>query len=121
MKAVYINCSRVPFLDLILSGRKRYETRTRCMLRSLEGQRVFLVETGTGSAPMVRASAVIGPGRTVAFTNTQARRAARILGTPYDIQPGQQKVFYSLLDVQPVAPFPVPAGRINHGRAWTEF
>lgn len=121
MYAVYINCRLIPFLDLILSGMKAYETRSRDMLRSLVGQRVYLVETGTGPVPMVRASAVIASARSVPFSDVVARRSACIAGTSYDIKPGGTKVFYRLMDVQPVAPFPVPACRINHGRSYTEF
>lgn len=119
--AVYINCRLIPFLDLILSGMKAYETRSRDMLRSLVGQRVYLIETGTGPVPMVRASAVIASSRVVSFSDVAARQAACIAGTPYDIRPDGTKVFYRLEDVQPVAPFPVPACRINHGRSYTEF
>ena len=121
MYAVYINCRLIHFLNLILSGAKVYETRTRDMLRRLVGQRVYLAETGTGPVPMVMASAVIASARSVPFSDVAARDAACIVGTPYDIKPDGSKVFYRLTDVQPVAPFPVPACRINHGRAYTEF
>lgn len=119
--AVYINCRQVPFIDRILSGLKTDETRSRDMLRRLVGQRVYLAETGTGPVPMVRASAVIAFARVVSFSDIVARQAACIAGTPYDIRPDGTKVFYRLTDVQPVAPFPVPACRINHGRSYTEF
>lgn len=121
MYAVYINCRRAPFLDLILSGSKLYETRSRDMLRRLVGQRVYLIETGTCPVPMVKASAVIASARSVPFSDVVARLSACIDGTPYDIKPDGAKVFYRLEDVQSVAPFPVPACRINHGRSYAEF
>ena len=120
MFGIYINCSRYPFIDQILSGRKIYETRARDSLRSACGHWVYLIETGKGS-PMVKGVAFLQRGRRVPFSDSFRRGLAMITGTTYDVQPGRDKVFYRLLDVQPVSPFPVPACRINHGRSYTEF
>ena len=120
MPGIYINCSILPFITWILAGRKRYETRTRNMLRALVGQRVALIETGNGPA-MVRGYATICAPEYVPYDHVQARQRAKILGTPYDIPEGGRKVFYYLTDIKKCTPYPVPADRINHGRAWTEF
>ena len=121
MNGIYINCRAYPFITWILSGAKLYETRTRNTLRALVGQRVALIETGTGRAPTVRGYATITGAERVEYSDTQARKAARILGTTYDILPGRAKIFYRLTDVQLCAPYPVPADRVNHGRAWTTY
>lgn len=121
MYGVYINCKRFQFVSRILSGDKLHETRSRNMLKPLVGQSVYLIETGTGSVPLVRGIARIASAVSVPFSDVAARRSACIYGTPYDIAPGRSKWFYRLVDVRTVTPFPVPADRINHGRAYTEF
>ena len=121
MYGIYINCHLFPFVAWILSGRKAYETRGRNMLRALIGQRVALIETGKSPAPMVRGFATIASAEQIDYSNITARKAARILGTSFDILPGGTKWFYKLTDIQTVEPLPVPDARINHGRAWTEF
>ena len=55
---VFINCSRIPFIDLIMARRKTMETRSRDTLRALVGQRVYLAETGH-RRPVIRCSAII--------------------------------------------------------------
>ena len=121
---VFINCSRVPFIDLILRLLKVYETRTRNMLRSLAGQRVFLAETGRGRPPLVRCSAVIGEPVVACSRSAWAalRRSACIKrGSAFDWQPGTKKKYlYPLSDVQPCVPFTPPEG-VRHGRVWMEY
>lgn len=117
---IFINCTRAPFIALILLHLKRDETRTRDMLGALAGRRVALIETG-GPAPIVRGYATIGPARRVSYDDTRARDAAYIMGTPYDIKPDGTKVFYRLTNVRPCRPYALPADHVNHGRAWTEF
>ena len=121
MNGIYINCQDLPFIAWILAGLKRDETRTRDMLRAIIGQRVALIETGTCPVPMIRGYATIGTPRRVSFDDIDARRAAQILGTPYDIKPGSAKVFYPLLHVRPCKPHPLPTEHTNHGRSYTEF
>lgn len=120
---VFINCSRFPFISLILAGLKLYETRTRNTLQALVGQRVYLAETGRGR-PVVRASAVITEAFPVYSYNTyrKLRKAARITpGSKYDWKRGTKiKWFYELSDVQPVDPFIPPEG-VRHGRVWMEL
>ena len=120
MYGVYINCSQYLFIDWIITGAKRYETRTRDVLKSLIGQRVALIETGRGE-PTIRATVVIKAARTVPRAFRDLRTAACIINTPYDIKPGQSKVFYELTDAQPVEAYKLPADHINHGRSYTEF
>ena len=120
MYGIYVNCRKRPYLALMIAKAKVEETRSRNVLRKLIGKRVWLIETGTG-VPTVRASAVIDSARVVPYSDVQSRRAAWILETNHDIRPGKTKVFYHLSDVQPVDQFPAPAGRINHGRSFTEF
>ena len=58
MPVVFINCKLYPFIDLILSCIKVYETRNKNTLKQLAGKRVLLCETGHGEK-VVRGSAVI--------------------------------------------------------------
>ena len=121
---LFINCSSAPFLNDIMSGKKKYETRTRDMLRSLIGQRVLLAETGHGR-PVVRCSAVIRSHSVITDRNYWTyfiRKDACIpAGSRYDWQPDTSvKHIYALSDVAPVPPFPVPDG-VRHGRVWMEL
>ena len=119
---IFINCRRAQFIDEILARAKVYETRTRKMLHSLIGQRVYLIETGTGPRAKIRGSAVISGAVLVQFDDVAARKAAGIYGTPYDIKPGSTKWFYRLSAVRALKrPVPVPDQRENHGRAWTNW
>lgn len=120
---VFINCSRFPFLQWIISGLKIYETRSRDMLRSLVGQRVLLAETGRGGRPVVRCSAVIDHSVTCDRAGfDRLRHLTRVpKDSAYDWQPAtRKKVLYRLTDVVAVAPFPVPEGP-RHGRVWMEY
>ena len=121
MTGVYINCRLIPFIMLILAGVKHHETRTRDVFKALYGQRVALIETGRGPVPMVRGYATIGRPRRVPYSDTDAREAAQILGTPYDIQPGAEKVFYPLVRVRRCRPYPLLADHVNHGRSYCTF
>lgn len=121
---VFINCSRFPFIDWILSGLKIYETRTRDMLCSLCGQRVYIAETGHGK-PVVRCSAVISQARPVtdrATWESVIRKKAMITsGSCYDWQPETKvKYPYMLRDVRAVDPF-TPPDDVRHGRVWMEY
>lgn len=120
---VFINCTVVPFLAGIISGRKTFETRTRDMLRSLVGRRVYLAETGRGR-PVVRCSAVLCPALKITDKKTWSGLRSRTRvprGSQYDwTQKTTAKYCYNLLDVQPCSPFPVPEG-VRHGRVWMEY
>ena len=120
---VFINCSLFPFIAWIISGRKVYETRTRDMLRSLVGQRVFLAETGRHGRPVVRCSCVIDHSITCDRAGFRALRHLHLVParSAYDWKTStKKKVLYRLTDVQPVAPFTPPEG-IRHGRVWMEY
>lgn len=121
MFGIYINCANAPFVGAILAHRKTDETRTRDVFRAILGERIALIETGTGPAPMVRGYATLTSARRVSFDDVDARRTAAILGTPYDITPGGTKIFYHLDAVRACIPYPVPADRISHGRSYCEF
>lgn len=120
MMYAYINCSKHPFIGLIVGRLKTWETRNRDTLHALIGKRVGLIETGNG-CPTVRATATVKSSTVVSYDDVAMRAAAHILGTPYDIKPGQTKVFYKLTNVRAVKPRQIPANRINHGRSYTEF
>ena len=122
--AVFINSARVPFVDLIGSCFKRYETRTRNMLGRFLGQRVLIVETGRGK-PLVRFSAEIDGVIVVRSRSAweKYRQDACIpLGSEYDWHDGTKvKWLYRLRNVRPLGPFPLPDSCRRHGRTWAEF
>ena len=120
MYGIFINCKALPFIDYILIGAKLYETRSRNMLGRLLGERVALIETGKGRA-IIRGYATIDHYTVLYHDSIEARKSAWIFGTHYDIPDGGEKVFYHLKDATPCEPYGLPAERINHGRAYTEF
>lgn len=120
---IFINCRKRPFLDQILLGDKRYETRTRNMLGRFLGERVLLAETGNGR-PVVRCSAVITEVHAV-YTQEcweKFRSSARIpKGSEYDWKPETKvKWLYKLDGVVACYPF-TPPESIRHGRVWMEY
>ena len=122
---VFINSRSVPFVDLIMEGKKQYETRSRDVLRFLSdsGRRFLIAETGSGR-PLVRCSARI---RSVVVIHSekmwnQYRTCHAVpAGSAYDWKPcTNKKILYELADVQPVpVPFHPPEGK-RHGRTWME-
>ena len=120
MYGIYINCKARPFVDYILVGAKPDETRSRNVFARIVGERVAIIETGKGCAA-IRGYATIESCRTVFYDDVDARKSAKIFGTPYDIKPGAKKIFYRLSDVVQCKPYPVPCEKVNHGRSYTEF
>ena len=121
---IFINCKEIPFLDLILSGEKTIETRSRDTLKAVSGfYRVYLAETGHGR-PVVRCSAVLRSGRDVSSRASwdSLRRRHRVpVGSRYDWKPEtRRKVCYDILSVVPCDPFTPPEG-VRHGRVWMEY
>ena len=120
---VFINCSRLPFIDWIMSRLKLDETRTRNMLRAVVGQRVYLAETGKGQ-PLCRCTAVIGepvPIRSRAAWERLRSEHRVPAGSQYDWQPETTvKYLYPISDVRPCFPF-TPPEDVRHGRVWMEF
>ena len=121
---IFINCKTFPFIWHIMTGTKKYETRTRNMLRRFLGDRVLLAETGHGK-PVVRCSVKID--RIVEVFTEDAwlpyiMDADISNGSKYDWQPDtKKKVLYHLTDVRPVEPFTLPDACRRHGRVWAEY
>lgn len=120
---VYINCQRVPFVDLIMEQLKLDETRTRNTLRAVVGQRVLLAETGHGPA-VCRCYAVIRepvPVRSRKEWNRLRSRHRVPSGSRYDWQPGTKvKYLYPVSGVIPCSPF-MPLEGVRHGYVWMEY
>lgn len=125
---IFINCSNESFIDHILNGYKKYETRSRNTLKSLLewslGNRFLFAETGSG-APLVRFSAVIDHVITVYTREAWLKYADKTCvpaDSEYDWKPGTtKKVLYSLTDIQRVNPFLLPSSCRRHGRVWAEY
>ena len=124
MIILYINCSLFPFIELILSGRKIYETRNRNTLKSLIGKTVFLAQTGTGKRPVIYGSCTISGLETIKDKRTynKYRKYTCIeKGSCFDWKSStKQKVLYHLDNVQRCKPFTIPENVIRHGRIYCE-
>ena len=125
---LFINCSRIPFVNWIMDGLKQYETRTRNTLKSLLswalGERILIAETGNGE-PTVRCSAVIDSIIAV-YTREQWEEYLQYtwipVGSDYDWKPSTKvKWIYHLTDVKYVEPFILPRSCRRHGRVWAEY
>ena len=122
---IFVNCSDRAYVDSIMTGTKKYETRTKNTLKNLLswslGQRVLIAETGHG-APLVRCSAIIDSIIEVFSEDAwlpYIMDADIANGGKYDWKPDtKKKVLYHLTSVLPVKPF-IPEGK-RHGRVWME-
>ena len=123
---VFINCKSVPYVDMIISGKKLFETRNRNTLKSLAYNYVYIAETGKGCKPMIKAVAALMPP--VAITSRDMWRDLRRY-TRVPVKSEQEwnkntnvKYIYELRCVQPVpVPFPLPDNAVRHGRVWAEY
>ena len=118
---IFINCKEYPFVEWILSGKKKYETRNSNTLGRFIGERVLVAETGNGR-PRVKCSAVISEAIEIHSWRdwrTYVSDDDVPLLSSYDWQPDtKRKIIYKLSDVKYIVPF-VPEGR-RHGRTWME-
>ena len=122
---LFINSASVPFVDLIINGKKIYETRSKNVLQFLfDTSSPFLIaETGKGK-PVVKCSARIR-SITVIYTSEEWEKFRTWhtvpIGSAYDWKPStKKKVLYELKDIQPVSPFIHSEGK-RHGRTWMEY
>ncbi len=118
---LFINCRIQDFIADMISGRKKYETRTKNMLRELTGKTVYIAETGRGR-PIIRAIVTI----TEHLVITTAEEFERMRpdtcirpGGPYDYT-GGKKHLYKLDNVTEIEPFR-PAESTRHGRVWMDY
>lgn len=126
MKAIFINESKVKFIDLMLNQEKLFETRNKDMLKGLfEPNNIYefvaLVSTGNGK-PIVKGYAFIRKGFPVSEPElNQIDSALYIKNTPYQCKPGKSKVLYSIESPVKCKPYQIPNNAIYHGRSWCEW
>lgn len=120
---VFINCKSVPYTELIMAGKKKYETRTRNTLKTLTGKRVLIAETGKGK-PVVKCSARIEKAVVIDTRKTwNAYRKTTCVpkNGKHDWTPKTKvKYLYELKNVIPVPEF-IPKNGKRHGRTWMEY
>lgn len=127
MKAMFVNEDGVLYAHLIVSGKKLIETRTKNMLLPLVGERVAVVGTRKGKAPMVIGFVNVQNYCFCPVTMLEMWRSETMIpkGDTYDNlgkRDGRQgKWFYELFNAEPCDPFPLPANAVRHGRSWCEF
>lgn len=119
MKAVFVNqtnCSR--YADLIASGIKTIETRSRNMLSALVGERVAIVRTVSGKNPLV-----IGYVDMVGSVHSDKPAADCYESTfvPEGSKFAGNRWFYLLRNAERCQPYALPENAIRHGRSWCEF
>lgn len=124
MIILYINCKLFPFIDLIISGLKLFETRNRNTLKTLIGKTVYLAETGKGKAT-VKATCIIREPVIItdkAVYESYRNKTMIETGSEYDWKSStKQKVLYPLENVRSVPAFPVPGNVVRHGRIYAEM
>lgn len=113
MIGININSKSVPYADLIIDGRKLYETRNKDTLRPYVGRRVAIVRTGKGKA---QAIGMVTIGEPIMVTQEQFNQM-RVLhlvpeGDKFDIQPGGVKYLYPIAAPERIEPRPVAHGII---------
>ena len=97
------------YADLIVGGEKRYESRDKDSLRPYVGQRVGIIETGSGPAKLV-GYATVGEPIEVGETEFSDSRDQHLVpeGSKFDIKPGQSKFLYEMIDPERL-PEPIDA------------
>jgi hypothetical protein len=120
---VFINCKTEPFIDMIISGEKVAETRSRDTLRSLVGKTVYLAETGHGK-PVVKCSAQITnsiPCRCKADWKMFRKMTGIRPNSQYEWKPETKvKYLYMLASITPCKSFVPPEGT-RHGRVYMDY
>jgi len=113
MIGININSKTVPYADLIIDGRKLYETRNKDTLRPYVGRSVAIVRTGKGKA---QAIGTVTIGEPIIVTQEQFRAMQHLHlvpeGDKFDIKPGGVKYLYPIADPERIAPRPVGRGII---------
>ena len=127
MKAMFVNEDGVPYAQLIVTGKKLIETRTKNMLLPLVGERVAIVSTHKGKKPMVVGYANVQNYSFCPITLLECWRRETMIpkGSTYDNlgkRNGKQgKWFYELYKAEPCKPYPLPTSAVRHGRSWCEW
>lgn len=121
---VFINTKDIPFVDMIITEQKLFETRNRNTLGGLVGRRVLLAETGHGK-PIVRCATTIARATRIdakEWWDFMFRESSCIpKGSKYDWnEKTKYKWLYTFGYVEPLNPFNPPEGK-RHGRVWMEY
>lgn len=126
MKAIFINESKVKFIELILNQEKLFETRNRDTLKGIfENNNLYeyiaLVSTGKGK-PIIKGYAYIRKGFSVKEPElNQIDSVLFIKNTPYECKPGKEKMLYSIEYPVKCEPYTIPENAVYHGRSWCEW
>ena len=96
---------RAPYAHMIISGRKTIETRSTNSLKPYIGQRVGIVETGSGKAKLVGYATI---GMPTVMLETAFREAESLhivsVGSEFDIAPDGEKYCYPIIDAHGCRP-----------------
>lgn len=121
---VFINCDKIPYVDLIIDGKKKYETRHFNTLGGLVDRRVLIAETHKGKTPKIRCSAVLKNAKQIKFLGVWALMRDETCvpeNSEHDWnfkRPG--KWVYELEDVREVIGLDWIEGK-RHGIVWMEY
>lgn len=118
MKAIFVNGDEYPFPELLATGFKTAETRSKRMLSALVGESdVAIVETSKKHKPMI-----------IGYVDVTEESYCKIddvrdkvlipKGSKFD---AEYKWCYFVKNAIRVKPYPLPENAVRHGRSWCEF
>ncbi len=119
---VFINCDKIPYVDLMIDGKKILETRHFNTLGGLVGRRVLIAETHKGKEPVIRCSCVLKNPKRMDFLGLWGLASIDACIPNYEDwwdfkRPGRWT--YEVHDVRN-AHHPWKEGK-RHGRVWMEY
>lgn len=123
MKAIFVNePGGIRYALAIVKGIKPIETRSRNMLKSCIGERVAVIRTRSGKAPMIVGYVTITSALQLGKGWLDANRDKTLIpeGSKYDCK-GASKWCYFLTDAEECDPYPLPSSAVRHGRSWCEI
>lgn len=124
MKGFFINDTKVPFTSLILSLGKPYETRNVRSLHRVMNERIAIIRTRKGYAPIVVGYVTISNCIECHDENEFRKYSAKCFvdGTEFDWNKNtKHKYLYEMSNPVRCDPYRVPENAVRHGRVWCEW
>lgn len=123
MYGIFVNeDGGIRYAEAIVKGYKRAETRSRNMLRALEGERVAIIRTKRNKKPTIIGYADLVRWEFCPWSLWGGTYADTLIppGSKYDIS-GRGKYLYYFENPQECEPYELPDNAIRHGRSYAEF
>ena len=123
MYGIFVNENGgIRYADALVSGIKTLETRNRKMLHRFIGDRVAIVRTRKGKAPLVVGYVTITGAFFCCRSDFQKHFNQHLVpaGSAHDATT-RGKWCYQVVEAEKADPYPLPANTIRHGRSWCEW